>query len=148
MRREQPKGKEIRLLAEIVRLLKVLVEEEEPKLVLPTNINFKENIMGLSAVGGNTLVYTGSLSPAGSTLPADAVVTATSNDTAVSPTVDGTGLIVTIPLPTDWTGNATSPLAIAYSATSASNPSWSLSATITPSVPAVLPSGITFTQTT
>jgi hypothetical protein len=113
----------------------------------PTSISFKEITM-LPTEGGNTQVFTGTLTPAGATMPPDAVFSVSSNDPAVSPTVDATGLIVTGALPTGWVESTTTPLAYAYSAKSASNPSWSLSATIVPSAPPVLPTGITFAQTT
>jgi hypothetical protein len=47
-----------------------------------------------------------------------------------------------------WVESATLPLAYSYSASSVGTPSWSLSATITPSAPPVLSTGITFAQTT
>jgi hypothetical protein len=111
-----------------------------------TSISFKEITM-LPTTGGNTLVYTGTLSPVGSVLAPDFVATVTSNDPAVLPTVDATGLIVTIPLPAGWVESTTTPLAITYATTSAST-GQALSATITPSAPVVLATGITFVQTT
>ena len=80
-------------------------------------------------------VFTGTLVPAGSTFPTDATFAVTSNDPAVSPTVDATGLVVTGALPAGWVESTTTPLAYSYEAKSASNPSWSLTATITPSAP-------------
>jgi hypothetical protein len=112
----------------------------------PTNISFKETSM-LPPVAGNTLVYTGTLSPAGAVFPSDSVFAVTSSDPTVTPTVDATGLIVTIPLPSTFVDNESSPFSVTYTATSAST-SMSLSATITPSIPAVVPTGITFAQTT
>lgn len=111
-----------------------------------TSIIFKEITM-LPTTGGNTLVYTGTLSPLGSVLAPDFVATVTSNDPAVLPTVDATGLIVTVPLPAGWVESTTTPLAITYATTSAST-GQALSATITPSAPVVLATGITFVQTT
>jgi hypothetical protein len=102
----------------------------------------------LPTKGGNTQIFTGSLVPAGSQNPSDAVYKVTSNDPEISPTVDPTGLIVTGPLPMGWVESATLPLAYSYSASSVGTPSWSLSATITPSAPPVLSTGITFAQTT
>ena len=103
----------------------------------------------LSTTGGNTLIYTGTLSPVGSVLAPDFVATATSNDPAVLPTVDATGLIVTVPLPSGWVENASLPLSIAYATTSAST-SQALAATITPSAPVTgnLATAIDFAQTT
>lgn len=101
----------------------------------------------LPTVGGNTLVYTGTLAPAGSVLATDFVATVTSNDPSVLPTVDPTGLIVTVPLPAGWVESTTTPLAIAYATTSATT-GQALSATITPSAPVDLATSIVFNQTT
>jgi hypothetical protein len=101
----------------------------------------------LPPVAGNTLVYTGTLSPTGAVFPSDSVFAVTSSDPTVTPTVDTTGLIVTIPLPSTFVDNAASPFSVGYTATSAST-GMSLSATITPSAPPVVPTGITFVQTT
>jgi len=97
----------------------------------------------LPTTGGNTLVYTGTLSPVGALFTTE-TFTVTSNDPAVLPTVDPTGLIVTVPLPAGWVENAATPLAITYTTTAPA----SLSATITPSAPVVVPTGIAFVQTT
>ena len=95
--------------------------------------------------GGYTLVFTGTLTPAGAVYPADTTFTVTSNDPSVSPTVDSTGLVVTGALPTGWVESTTTPLAYAYNATSSEG---SLSAVITPSAPpASFPTGIMFAQT-
>lgn len=142
---ERASKEQIRLISEIVKLL------TPPPL--PTAITFTQQGDDLMALlpteGGNTLIYTGTLTPAGSTFPADATFTVISTDPAVLPTVDVTGLIVTIPLPSGWVESTTTPLAVSYAAASASNPTWTLSATITPSAPpAPLPTAISFTQTT
>ncbi len=136
-------------LLEQTDLLRRLVQYD----YLPTAIVFKEtslmgNVKLLAPTAGNTLVYTGTLQPSGSQLPSDSAITLASSDTSVSPSVDPTGLIVTIPLPSTFVDNPASPFNVVYSATSASNPGWSLSATITPSIPPPLPTGITFVQTT
>ena len=128
----------------ILHELSEIRRELRPKL--STSVTFQEITM-LPTTGGNTLVYTGTLSPAGSVLAPDFVATVTSNDPAVSPTVDATGLVVTIPLPTGWVESTTTPLAISY-ATSSASTGQALTATITPSAPVVLASGITFVQTT
>ena len=111
----------------------------------PTSITFKEISMNPTAAG-QTQVFTGTLAPAGSVLPSDSVFAVTSNDPAVSPSVDSTGLIVSVTYPQGWTESATTPLAFSYTATSAST-GMSLAATITPSAPVVVPTGITFAQT-
>ena len=101
----------------------------------------------LPVQAGNTLVYTGTLTPAGSILAPDFVATVTSNDPAVVPTVDPTGLIVTVPLPAGWVESTTTPLAITYATTSAST-GQALAGTITPGAETVLATGVTFAQTT
>lgn len=123
------------------------IEEIERRLHprIPTQIIFTEITMNPTEAG-QTQVFTGTLTPAGSTFPTDSVFAVTSNDTAVSPSVDSTGLIVTVTYPTGWVESTTTPLAFAYTATSAST-SMSLSATITPSASVTVPTGITFAQT-
>lgn len=133
----QEQERDRRLLHQILRRLGI---EPSP----PTSITFKEITM-LSATAGNTLVYTGTLSPAGSQFPADAAFALVSSDPTVTPTVDPTGLIVTIPLPSTFVDDPANPFNVAYLA---SNSTWSVSATITPSAPPVLPTGISFAQTT
>jgi hypothetical protein len=128
----------------VERILHIVRHLEHPTAI---SISFKEITM-LPTTGGNTLVYTGTLSPVGSVLAPDFVATVTSNDPAVLPTVDATGLIVTVPLPAGWVESTTTPLAITYATTSAST-GQALSATITPSAPpAPLATGVTFVQTT
>jgi hypothetical protein len=126
--------------------IKHILERDCHETKLSTSVRFKEITM-LPTQGGNTLVYTGTLTPAGSVLAPDFVATVTSNDPAVLPTVDATGLIVTVPLPSGWVESTTIPLAISYSTTSATT-SQALSATITPSAPVVLATGVSFAQTT
>lgn len=97
---------------------------------------------------GQSQVFTGTLSPAGSVLAPDAVPTITSNDPAVSPTLDSTGLIVSVTYPAGWVESTTTPLAFAYATTSAST-GQALSATITPSAPpSNLATSVSFAQTT
>ncbi len=140
---------ETRLLEEILEELRLIYRQlrSHPQPAFPTSISFKETSMPLPVEAGNTLVYTGTLSPANATYPTDTVFTVTSNDSSVSASVDSTGLIVTVPLPAGWVESTTTPLAIAYSATSASL-NGSLSAIITPGAEVSFPTGITFTQTT
>jgi hypothetical protein len=122
-------------------LLQQIAEDLAPEPELPTGITFQENTM-LPTVGGNTLIYTGTLSPVGSAFTTE-TFSVTSNDPAVLPTVDSTGLIVTVPLPAGWVESTTVPLAIQYSTSAPA----SLAATITPSSPpATTPTGITFVQ--
>ena len=96
---------------------------------------------------GQTQVFTGTLAPAGAVFPADTAAAIVSNDSAVSPSLDSTNLVVSVTYPDGWVENATTPLAFTYTATSAST-GMILSATITPSAPpAPVPTGITFAQT-
>ena len=98
---------------------------------------------------GQTQVFTGTFVPAGSVPPTDAVYAVTSNDPSVSPTVDSTGLIVSVTYPAaPWAESTTTPLAFTRTASSAANPSWTLSDIITPSAPpAGFPTSTTFVQT-
>ncbi len=128
-------------LREILRLLK------PPTAV---SISFKEITMNPTEAG-QTQVFTGTLSPAGSVLASDAVAKIESNDPAVQPTLDSTQLIVSVTYPDGWVENATTPLVLSYTTSSATT-SQALSATITPSAPPppppVLATGIGFAQTT
>ena len=76
-------------LREILRLLK------PPTAV---SISFKEITMNPTEAG-QTQVFTGTLSPAGSVLASDAVAKIESNDPAVQPTLDSTQLIVSVTYP-------------------------------------------------
>jgi len=151
--------KEVRLLEEILQqskeqtfILREIYRRTLPST--PTQILFHEVTMNPTE-GGNTLIFTGTLAPAGAAFPAGTTFAVVSNDPSVSPTVDPTGLIVTIPLPTGWVENESIPLAVSYSTSSfVPNPSTaptSLSATITPSAPPppalLTPTSISFTQT-
>ena len=120
----------------------------------PNRIRFTEITM-LPTVGGNTLVYTGTLSPNGSAFPAGTTFTVTSNDPNVTPTVDPTGLIVTIPLPDGWVESTTLALAITWETSTfvpvpSSSPS-QITEVITPSAAPSLtntPTSVNFAQTT
>ncbi len=127
--------------------LREIKRELQPK-PFPTAIQFKEITMNPTEAG-QSQVFTGTLVPAGATYPSDTQFTLTSNDPAVTPTLDSTGLIVSVTYPAGWVESATTPLQFAYSATSASE-NGSLSATITPSAPPLpaFPTGINFAQTT
>jgi hypothetical protein len=100
---------------------------------------------------GQTQVFTGTLSPAGSVLAPDAVASISSNDPTVAPTLDSTQLVVSVTYPAGWVESTTTPLVFSYSTTSAST-GQALSATITPSAPPppppVLATSIAFAQTT
>lgn len=149
-----------RELREILDLLRevLYVEKENRHLlrrllgyrVFPTSIAFNQQGDAMLPVeAGNTLVYTGTLSPAGAVFPSGATFTVTSNDPAITPTVDATGLIVTVPLPTGWVESTTTPLAVSYQANGTTEVPGSISETITPGAEVQgFPTGITFQQTT
>jgi len=144
---------ECHLLGEILRILERIEEKISPRPSTPRAITFKENTMPvLPPVAGNTLVYTGTLAPAGSVFPSGTTFTVVSSDPTVTPTVDSTGLIVTIPLPSTFVDNPATPFNVVYTASGItpvpSTSPTSITATITPSVPTATPTGITFVQTT
>ena len=138
-----------RELARVLHIVReIRWEIRPPTTIIPTATSFKEITM-LSTTGGNTQIFTGTFVPAGSVPPSDAVYAVTSNDPAVSPTVDPTGLIVTGALPVGWVESTTTPLAYVRTASSASVPTWTLSDIITPSAPPVgFPASTAFVQTT
>ncbi len=117
-----------------------------PHPTFATSISFTEDSMNPTQAG-NTQVFTGTLVPAGATYPADTTFTLTSNDPAVSPTVDSTGLVVSVTYPDGWVESTSTPLAFSYGAASVSE-NGAISATITPSAPVggAFPSGISFQQ--
>jgi hypothetical protein len=135
------------------RIAEIVAEIGTPTVhVTPTAITFtQESATMLPPVAGNTLVYQGTLSPAGAVYPTDTTFALVSSDPTVTPTVDATGLVVTIPLPATFVDSSAAPFNVAYTATSLSTPSMFISATITPSVPTStgnVPTSITFAQTT
>ena len=130
---------------QLIELRRIRHELQPPT---PTSITFHEVTMNPTEAG-QTQVFTGTLAPAGSSFPSDAAYTIASNDPAVSPTVDSTGLIVSVTYPAGWVESTTTPLEFTYGASSVSNPTWTLAGTITPSAPPqVLPTSISFVQTT
>jgi hypothetical protein len=136
----------IELLEQSLHELRHIRRELSPRH--PTRITFQELSMNPTAAG-QSQVFTGTLSPAGSIMPTDATFTITSNDPLVSPSVDATGLVVSVTYPDGWTESTTTPLAFTYGSSSASVPSFGLSATITPSAPpAPFATSIAFSQTT
>jgi hypothetical protein len=153
--------REIKLLEKIEHLLESVerrlaeIERRLPQPHTPTTLVFQESSMPLPPVAGNTLVYTATLSPAGSAFPAGTSFTVVSSDPTVTPTVDPTGLIITIPLPETFVDNPDAPFNVVYTASGItpepSTSPTSLTATITPSVPVPptpTPTGIAFVQTT
>lgn len=145
-----------RLSRRTEKILRDLLALLQPKLT-PTSIVFQENIDMplLPPVAGNTLVYTGTLAPSGSAYPAGTTFNLVSSDPTVSPTVDPTGLIVTIPLPSTFVDDPANPFNVVYTASGItpqpSTSPTSITATITPSVPpppTPTPTGISFAQTT
>ena len=135
-------------------LEKILHAIEELRRATPSQIEFQEVTMN-PAVAGNTLVYTGTLSPSGSAFPAGTTFTVLSSNPNAVATVDSTGLVVTIVLGAAFVDDAAIPLTVSYSSSTftpspQSSPA-SITATITPTVPVAAtptPTGIEFAQTT
>jgi hypothetical protein len=159
MSRNRHKEREDFLDREILRgqerILRELREiEHDLHRRTPTSLTFKEITM-LEAIAGNTLVYTGTIDPSGSAFPAGTTFSVVSSDPTVTPTVDATGLIITIPLPATFVDDPAAPFSVVYTASGitpvpSTSPS-ALTTTIIPSVPVPptpTPTGITFAQTT
>lgn len=142
-KQHEPDEHDEELLRQILHELREIRRELKPPL--STRIAFKEITMQ-STAAGNTQVFTGTLSPAGSVLAPDAVATVTSNDPAVTPTLDASQLVVSVTYPAGWTESTTTPLAFAYATTSAST-GQAFSATITPSALVNLATSVSFAQT-
>ena len=135
----------VKLLERILRVAENIDHKLHQRL--STHVTFEEITMNPTEAG-QTQVFTGVLSPKGSVLAPDAVATITSNDLAVSPSLDSTNLIVSVTYPDGWVESTTTPLAFAY-ATSSAITGQALSATITPSAPSSnLATSIGFNQTT
>lgn len=146
--------KELGLLIHLERRELAVLEEIERNLpCTPTSITFQEILMNPTAAG-QTQVFTGTLSPNGSVFPAGTTFTITSNDPAVSPTVDSTGLIVSVTYPEGWVESTETPLAFTWQTSTfvpvpSSSPS-QITETITPSAapsPTVTPTSVNFAQT-
>ena len=147
--------KELRRLAEeILHELRCIRRELQPQRTA-TQIRFTEITMNPTEAG-QTQVFTGTLSPNGAVYPAGTTFTVTSNDPAITPTVDPTGTVVTVTYPQGWTESTTTALAFQYaSSVFVPVPSTSptqVTATITPSAPPQPPTptpvAINFQQTT
>ena len=123
-----------------------------PEPLTPTSITFQETSM-LPPVAGNTLVFTGTLTPDGSAFPAGTTFTVTSSDVNVSASVDATGLVVTAVLGANFAAGENDTLDWA-SSTFTPSPDGSpsqLTATISitgQAAPVATPTGVTFAQTT
>jgi len=154
MSKREHEEKSEHLLEEILHALRSIehiLRTKPESQATPLTVAFKEITM-LSPVAGNTLVYTGTLSPAGSAFPAGTTFTVTSSDPTVTPTVDATGLIITIPLPATFVDNPAAPFNVVWSTSTytpspATSPA-SLTSTITPSIPTATPTSVSFVQTT
>lgn len=152
-------AKEVHLEREEIHLLKAILHElrlirQESVSPTPNSISFKEISMN-PASAGSTQVWTATLSPVGAAFPTGTTYTVTSNYPSESPTVDATGLIVSITYSASFVDDPANPFAMSYATSSfVPNPSTSpatLSATITPSAPAtagVTPTSLVFNQTT
>jgi hypothetical protein len=139
----------LRLIQHELHVIAQELQPPPPPSTLATSISFQETSMNPTQAG-QTQVFTGTLSPAGSVLAPDAKATIASNDPAVSPTLDSTQLIVSVTYPQGWVESTTTPLAFSYVSASIST-GQTLSATITPSAPPppppVLATSIGFQQT-
>lgn len=107
----------------------------------------------LPADPGNTLVFTGTISPAGAAFPAGTTFSATSVDPNVTVTLDSTGLILTVAISASDTPGTDATITW-QSSTFTPEPSTSPSQ-ITASIPLTIgalptptPTGVTFAQTT
>jgi hypothetical protein len=150
---------EIHLETEEVHLLKAILHElrlirQESVSPTPNSISFSEITMN-PASAGSTQVWTATLSPVGAQFPAGTSYTVTSNYPSENPTVDGTGLIVSITYSPSFVDDPANPFVMSYAtSTFVPNPSTSpatLSAVITPSAPApttLTPVSVSFAQTT
>lgn len=143
-----------REIARILHIVRRLERDERPQPSTPTGIQFEEITMNATAAG-QSQVFTGVLSPAGSAYPAGTTFTITSNDSAVVPIVDATGLIVSVTYPDGWVESTTTPLVFRYASSVfvpvAPGNATEVTATITPSAPVAglgTPNSIGFTQTT
>ncbi len=124
----------------------LLISSQQPT---PVNVKYQqENNMAL--VPGTTAVFTGVTSPAGSAFPAGTTFAVTTTDTTVTATVDATGLIVTLVLPTTFVDNPASPFSFTVtSSTFVPVPSTSpasITTITTPSIPTATPLSVTYTQ--
>lgn len=144
---------EIKLLKQMVNSLRRIERELLPPTPSPAGVTFQEISM-LPATAGNTLVYTGTFTPQGAAAPG-ASFSVSSSDPSVVPTVDSTGLVVTIPLGDTFVDDPANPLTVTWNANGitpvpAGSPS-SLRADIVPSLPVQpvpSPTGVVFAQTT
>lgn len=99
-KRKSPKTRDeqiIELLESVIHELRVIKHKLFPPT--PTAVWFNQENPMLPADPGNTLVFTGTIEPAGAAFPAGTTFSVTSTDPTVVPTVDETGLIITVPLP-------------------------------------------------
>jgi hypothetical protein len=149
---ERKEDKIVSLLETDIRELRII--ERQLFHPTPTAVCFKETSM-LPADPGNVLVFTGVISPDGATFPAGTTFSVTASDPNVIPTVDATGLVVTIPIPATATPGES--LTITWqTSTFAPSPATSpasLQATIDLTVgsappPAATPTAVVFNQTT
>src|ERR1017187_1123967 len=86
-------------------LTQIAADLEPEPTSFPTAIAFMEGTMNPTEAG-QSQTFTGTLTPAGATYPADTTFTLTSNDPDVAPTVDSTGLIVSVTYPAGWVESA------------------------------------------
>ncbi|MDE2105678.1 MAG: hypothetical protein KGL39_51095 [Patescibacteria group bacterium] len=138
---------------ETLRLLHRILHHLNP--ATPTHLTFKGDPMNLPDPG-QTLVFTGTLTPDGSAFPAGTTFSVSSADPNVSVSVDATGLIVTAAISTSAVPGTVADISWSTSSFTpepSTSPS-SLSATIPltigapPPPPTPTPTAVTFAQTT
>lgn len=110
MRREEREQRGLELLAEAVKLLKKLVNEEEPQI---TGFVIQQENPMLSIAPGNSPVFTATPVPSTS-VPATPPTWTTSDEVNAPISVDPTGLIATVDIPATATVGASFTLTISY----------------------------------
>ena len=132
-----------------LRTLRRIEQEILPAIPTPLTVSFQGDTMSL--VPGTTAVFTGVTSPAGSAFPAGTTFTVTTTDPTVGASVDATGLIVSLVLPTTFVDDPSNPFSFTVvSSTYVPVPSTSpasITTITTPSTPVPTPLSVTYTQT-
>jgi hypothetical protein len=141
----------LEVLERILHELREIRRELRPQTPTPTSVAYTLQGDTMALVPGTTAVFTGVTSPAGSSFPAGTTFTVTTTDPTVTATVDATGLIVTLVLPTTFVDDPANPFSFTVTSSTfvpvpSTSPS-SISTTTTPSIPIPTPLSVTFTQT-
>jgi hypothetical protein len=141
----------LEVLERILHELREIRRELRPPTPTPTSVAYTlQGDTTMALVPGTTAVFTGVTSPAGSAFPAGTTFTVTTTDPTVTATVDATGLIVSLVLPTTFVDNPASPFSFTvasstYTPVPSTSPS-SITTTTTPSIPVPTPLSVTYTQ--